>query len=110
MKYIKGRVYLIEDTCNEVYKIGVTRRPADIRLKQLQTGNPNELKLISSFDCEFPFRLETLLHNRFRLQQAFNEWYYMSKEDVSNFTELCKFYDDMIDVMKDNPYFGKNLN
>lgn len=110
MRNKKGCVYLIEDSCNEVYKIGVTRKSAKARLKQLQTGNPNELKLLEYFECEYPFRLENLLHNKYKLQQAFNEWYYMTKEDINNFIEDCKFYDNMIEVMKDNPYFGKNLH
>ena len=109
MENKKSCVYLIEDNCNEVYKIGVTRRNVYTRLKQLQTGNPNELKLIDFFETDYPFRLESLLHNKYKLQQAFNEWYYISKEDINNFLEDCKFYNDMIEVMKDNIYFGKNL-
>lgn len=106
----KGTVYLIEDIFNETYKIGVTRRKAETRLKQLQTGNSNPLKLLAAYETEYPFRMESLLHNRFKLQQANSEWFYLSKEDISTFIDTCKFYDNMIDVMKDNIYFAKNLH
>lgn len=43
----KGCVYLIADENNQVYKIGASRNSALKRMKQLQTGNANELKVVS---------------------------------------------------------------
>ena len=45
-KKSKGCVYLIEDENNQVYKIGASRNNALKRMKHLQTGNANELKVL----------------------------------------------------------------
>ena len=66
-----GYVYLIEDIDNNRYKIGVTKN-LKRRLKNLQTGNSNQIKLIDSFETEYPFRLETMLHNRFNSFHYYN--------------------------------------
>ena len=42
----RGIVYLIYDSSQNLYKIGVTRGTGEKRLKQLQTGNASELQII----------------------------------------------------------------
>ena len=46
-KNTEGYVYLIADEDNQVYKIGASRNSALKRMKQLQTGNANELKVVT---------------------------------------------------------------
>ena len=104
-----GYVYLIEDSSNWLYKIGVTKHNPINRLKKLQTGNPNKLQLITQFETEYPYRLESILHNRYKHFQVLNEWYELPLDIVSSFDEICKELNDIIIVMKDNPFFGKNL-
>ena len=104
-----GYVYLIEDSSNWLYKIGVSKHDPLLRLKKLQTGNPNKLKLISQYQTEYPFRLESILHNRYKHYKILNEWYELPLEVVSNFNEICQGVNDIIIVMKDNPFFGKQL-
>lgn len=104
-----GSVYLIFDRMNEMYKIGMTKGDVEKRLKQLQTGNSTELELVSSFQTEYPYRMETILHNKFKHKKILNEWYYLDKNDVENFSITCQGVDDIIQIMKDNPFFGKNL-
>lgn len=104
-----GYVYLIEDSSNWLYKIGVTKHNPVLRLKKLQTGNPNTLKLISQFETPYPFRLESILHNRYKQYQVLNEWYELPLDVVTSFNEICQEVNDIIIVMKDNYFFGKNL-
>lgn len=106
---IKGFVYLISDDFNGVYKIGASRNSTTKRLKQLQTGNSNELILLETIESDYPYRLENILHRRFRSKLAHGEWYYLTEDDVKNFKETCKQINEIIDVMKDNPFFKKNL-
>ena len=104
-----GYVYLIEDIDNKRYKIGVTK-DLKKRLRNLQTGNSNQIQLLESFKSEYPFRLETMLHNKFKQFHHYNEWYELDKNSVDEFLNLCKYFNDIIIALKDNPFFAKNLH
>lgn len=108
-KRTMGFVYLIEDPSNLTYKIGVTRKNDKNRLKRLQTGNSTQLELISIYETQYPFRMESILHNRFQHKRVLNEWYELDVDEVDKFPDTCKEIDDIIILMKDNPFFGKNL-
>ena len=105
-----GWVYLIKDESNDTYKIGATRIDVEKRIKRLQTGNSTELLLIYKHFCEYPFRTESMLHNKFRLKKELNEWFRLEPEEVERFGETCKEVDDFIHEMLDNPFFAKNLH
>lgn len=119
MNFQKSYVYLIEDIDNGTYKIGRTKHDPIKRLKQLQTGNSTKLQLLKSFATFYPCRLETLLHNRYQFcnvdyvndfkKNSKSEWYYFNEEQINNFEKACEELDNMIEIMKDNPYFAKDL-
>jgi hypothetical protein len=104
---MKGFVYLIADINNGTYKIGVTKNTPEKRLKALQTGNSSQLILKETYECEFPYRLESMLHNHYKLVNEMNEWFYI--ENPQEFLHLCKEFDNIILSLKDNPHFSKNL-
>ena len=104
-----GYVYLIEDSLSSLYKIGLTKRDPLLRLKKLQTGNPGLLKLICQFKTEYPFRMETMLHNRYKNYKVLNEWYKLPSDVVESFYLICEEINDIIYTMKDNYFFSKNL-
>ena len=104
-----GLVYLIEDVNNNTFKIGVTKQKIETRLKKLQTGNSTELHIVSTYKCDYPFRLETMLHKRFINKQILNEWFELSTDEVINFINICKEMDNVIHIMLENPFFNKNL-
>ena len=104
-----GVVYLICDPANDLFKIGVTRSNQSKRLKQLQTGNGTELFLSSYYECDYPFRLETMLHNKFHHCKETGEWYRLDVKEVVNFKKICAELDHTIQIMKDNEFFAKNL-
>ena len=61
-----GYIYLIEDRNNNTYKIGVTKRDPEKRLKKLQTGNSSELKIKYLYKCvEFSNIIDSLKDNPF---------------------------------------------
>lgn len=107
---MKGYVYLICDSANELYKIGVTKGDIQKRLKKLQTGNATELFLINYHESQYPYRVESMLHNHFRTQNVLNEWFELSKEDIINFKNTCNKMEETIECLKDNPFFSKNLH
>ena len=99
-----GYVYLIEDRDNNRYKIGVTN-DLEKRLRNLQTGNSNHISIKESFQTQQPFKLEKMLHNKFRQYQYNNEWYELPTDDVEKFLFHCETLNKIIISLKDNPFF-----
>lgn len=106
---MKGYVYLICDNSNEFYKIGITKGDINKRMKKLQTGNATKLYLITYHETYYPYRVENMLHSHFKSKNVLNEWFALSKEDVISFKKLCDDIENTINVLKDNPFFSKNL-
>lgn len=104
-----GYVYLICDPANNTYKIGVTRNLNSRRLKKLQTGNSTELHICTTYQSQWPFRLEKMLHMHFALKHELNEWFNLEVEDIINFTQICDKLTETIKSLLDNPFFTKNL-
>ena len=94
-----GYVYLIQDVNNDTYKIGVTKGDPKTRLKKLQTGNSTELILRHVFETKYPFRLETMLHNRYSYLKEMNEWYSLPFDVVKNWGDICNEMNNIILVM-----------
>lgn len=104
-----GYIYLICDPDKDHYKIGVTREKDSKRIKKLQTGNSCELHIVHIYECEYPFRLETMLHNYYKDKCVLNEWFELSEDEVIYFLNKCKEFDSIINELKCNPFFNKNL-
>lgn len=104
-----GVVYLVCDPSNDLYKIGMTRTNHSKRLKQLQTGNGTELIWLAGYECEYPNRLESMLHNRFKAKNTVGEWFALDFNEVQSFIEICDELNNTIKIMKNNPFFSKNL-
>ena len=104
-----GYIYLICDPDKDMYKIGVTRDKNSNRIKKLQTGNSTLLQILHIYECEYPFRLETMLHNYYKYKQVLNEWFELTPEEVFGFKELCSKLNDNIITLKSNPFFAKRL-
>ncbi len=65
-------LYIIQSDVTGMIKIGRSKDPVK-RLKQLQTGNPNKLKLIATFEKEG--WKENILHERLRPFRLQGEWF-----------------------------------
>lgn len=69
----KGRVYFIHQDSLNLTKIGRTDRDTHTRIKELQTGNPIQLRVICDYQCDNPVALESQLHKIFRQHKKFEE-------------------------------------
>ena len=100
-------VYLIGEINNEgKYKIGSTRsKNINKRLKQLQTGNSSQLFIKEYYETTKPFKLETMLHNKFKDHNVIGEWFELDEDDIISFKETCNKLQVIIDSLKENPYF-----
>ena len=106
----KGFVYLLGDTEKPgIYKIGVTRGSIARRIKKLQTGNSGEIYICKYFRTDHPFFIEKQLHKKYCYDKILNEWFELSDEEVFNFEKSCEFYENLIETMKDNPFFPKKV-
>lgn len=104
-----GYVYLLGDSSQNLYKIGMTTKPIEERLKELQTGNATELHLCAYHKTDYPRRVESMLHNRFKNKNILNEWFELDFKDISSFNDTCNGIEGIISVMKDNVFFTKDL-
>ena len=102
-----GYVYLMEEiNDNGKYKIGSTRsKNINTRLKQLQTGNSSELIVRDYFETNYPFKLEKMLHNRFKQNNVIGEWFELNKTIVDDFKGICENLNNILESLKDNPFF-----
>lgn len=106
----KGFVYLLGDFEKPgIYKIGVTRGSIARRIKKLQTGNSGEIYICKYFKTEHPFFIERQLHKKYNANNIMNEWFELSDEEFKSFEKNCEFFENLIDVMKDNPFFPKKV-
>ena len=100
-----GYVYLICDPANNTFKIGVTKKlDIEERVRKLQTGNSTELFIRSYYKCEYPFRLEKLLHSKFHSKREKGEWFSLDTKDVVSFKNICEELSQIIESLKDNPF------
>jgi hypothetical protein len=104
-----GYVYLVCDPANDTFKIGVTRDIQSNRFKKLQTGNSTELHVVNIYQCDYPFRLEKMLHFRFSPKHTLNEWFTLDSHDVSRFNDICEETNNILKAMLSNPFFEKNI-
>jgi predicted GIY-YIG superfamily endonuclease len=94
-------VYLIQSLENSYYKIGVSKDPQK-RIKQLQTGNSSELKLIESYSSDFAHQIEKILHRRYSHLQKEGEWFDMSINNEVSFVQECRKIEERLIFLKKN--------
>lgn len=104
-----GYIYLVCDPANDTFKIGVTRNLNSNRFKKLQTGNSTEIHIVNTYQCDYPFRLEKMLHFKFSNKRELNEWFNLDAYDVSHFIEICEETNKLLKTMLQNPFFAKNI-
>lgn len=92
-------VYLLQSE-NGLYKIGVSKNPTK-RVRQLQTGNGEKIRLVHTYSTNIPFLLEKTLKNLFDVDHVNGEWFKLSLEDELTFLDVCKKYDDNLSLLID---------
>ena len=101
-----GFVYLIGEMDNkDIYKIGVTKKNIENRIKELQTGSSNELYIRHYFKTSYPYKLEKMLHRYFSHKNKINEWFTLSESQARDFPQICEKYENILKSLQDNPFF-----
>ena len=94
-------VYLIQSLENSYYKIGVSRNPKR-RIKELQTGNSSELKLVESYQSEFADKIERTLQRRYSHLRKEGEWFDMGISNEVSFIKECQKIEETFVFLKKN--------
>lgn len=107
-----GYVYLllmVDNSGNESHKIGVTKRDVNIRISELQTGNPNKISLLRKYESKNYLKVERWLHRKHSgsKTEAKNEWRMLSDEFLLSFISDCEEADKNISFLLENNHFYK---
>jgi hypothetical protein len=92
----------------ETYKVGITKNNPELRVKQLQTGNPNKITLLKSYQSPNYLKVEGWMHRKYfdTKTEAKNEWRNLTNEQVLSFLADCKDADEIITMMlRENPFY-----
>jgi hypothetical protein len=104
----EGWVYLLAEMGDNLrYKIGITKNPVEKRVKQLRTGNSDDIMLIHKYKSENYKKVERMLHRVFRSDRKHLEWFNMTDEQVSTFLSEAKKADVTISFLNKNNHFYK---
>ena len=105
------KVYLINQVNTNKYKIGVTKKSVNERLKQLQTGSSESLVTVKEFETNYGFRLETLLHRHYNCKKTIGEWFELTEQDVAIFLKTCETYEGNFKLLEEhNTYYQDKVN
>jgi hypothetical protein len=66
-------VYIFRHGKENKFKIGRTKNSANIRLKGLQTGNP-DLTIFHAIETEYPTKIENYMHHRLATKKIINDY------------------------------------
>ena len=97
MKY----VYLIQSLENSHYKIGISKNPQR-RIKELQTGNSSELRLVETYQSEYAEKIERTLQRRYSHIHKEGEWFDMSISNEVSFVAECRKIEETIIILKNS--------
>lgn len=105
-------VYLISSEDiegNVVYKIGISSNP-EKRLKQLQTGNSNILKIIKIFKTNYASKVEAYIHKLYCENNVLNEWFVLGNDDIDGFLGLCEKINKIYVILHNqNSYYQEKM-
>lgn len=92
------KVYLIRGNDGR-YKIGTSYHPKK-RIKQLQTGNSDQIDLMNVYESTNALIIETTLHNMFSYGRKKGEWFDLSIFEEVNFLAFCTKIDESIETLR----------
>jgi len=94
-------IYLIQSLEDSSYKIGVSIHPTR-RLSALQTGNSSELKLVETFQSEYPHLVERALQRKYIHLKKEGEWFDFGISEEVSFLTNCKQIEETINDLKES--------
>jgi hypothetical protein len=95
-------IYLISSETNgkKLYKIGITRREIEVRMKELKTGNAADLEIVDSFESKWGTKIESNLHKWFKSKKISGEWFELCQKDILEFKNRCKLLHENFELIE----------
>ena len=97
-------IYLIKSKQSQLYKIGISDNPQK-RIKNLQTGNPEDLIIIHTYKTKNYNKVEKALHNRYSYLKLNGEWFEFDVFIEVNFLKECILIDNNLNIINKNNSF-----
>jgi len=85
-----GYLYIIHAEGSNKYKIGITSRDPNQRLKELQTASPSELSIKKLYNFRDPIAMEKFIHDRLDRFKTVGEWFELDELNIA--TDLIDKY------------------
>lgn len=82
-------IYLIRQDQSDFYKIGITSNIKQ-RIKSIQTGCPNRVEVLATFESKYARNIEGFLHRVWHHLNTNGEWFQLGKDELKEFIPLCK--------------------
>lgn len=87
-----GFVYAIRGSGSSAIKLGCSAQPR-VRLASLQTGNPDELRIINTVPCTDMYAVEERVHAKFAREWIRGEWFRVDEEQVRALFQTIAFFE-----------------
>lgn len=104
----EGYVYLMVGfgENDEKYKIGISTKNPEKRVKQLQTGSSDKIDLLRQYKSPFYKKIENFLHRKYNLYkcEGGSEWFKLPDEEALKFLDECKKIEKIFKSLNDNPF------
>jgi hypothetical protein len=104
----QGYVYLMVDFNSnpEKYKIGITIKNPEKRVKQLQTGSSGKIDLLRKYKSPFYKKIEKFLHRKYFSYkcEGGSEWFELPSDEAINFIKECEKSENIFKSLIDNPF------
>jgi hypothetical protein len=97
-----SKVYLLVNDEWTQFKIGISTKAIDKRLRSLKTGNGSEITLVNSFETPHYRKVEKWMHNKHHSKRLVGEWFALNDNDVTNFISDCQKAHDTFQCLIDN--------
>lgn len=94
-------IYLIKSLEDGYYKIGFSKSPS-LRSLALQTGNPSEIKLITTYKSEFATKIESTLKRKYSYLKKMGEWFDLPINIEVDFTKECELLEKNFKFLHDS--------
>ena len=103
-----GYVYLVHAVDTNLYKIGLTTRTPEKRLKELNgSQSPYQLELSHYIFVDDVHEVENDLHQHFKSYHHHNEWFKFSDRMISDVIDTMNSYANVIEKQStDDSWFG----
>jgi len=97
-----GKVYLLANDEWSQFKIGISTKDINYRLRSLKTGNGSEITLVKSFDTIYHRKVEKWMHNKHYSKRLVGEWFALSDDDIIEFISDCQKAHDTFQCLIEN--------